>query len=454
VTTYYADYSRPDDTGAGTSWATAKKTLKAATDLITVDGDVVLVASTHNEPLSAQLNLIFAKNGSVISANTSTSLPEAGAFVGSQATNQVIVLATTLAAQVRAFLYGVTFQNGTNTTLVRNLNLSLATNMQVELEDCILILNGASTSLITLGPSGNASNLSHVRTRNCTFKFSNASQSVTPNTCRSEHINLTIDPAGVAPSVFMKTTESCGNRHTFDGCDLSLVTGTLFNAAVGASSAGPEFILRNCKVNASATLHAAGPTTVNSASGFLEAFNCYAGDVHYGYFHQNAYGKTEVVVDYVANDGAQTAGVAVSYKITTTAAASFYWPYVGPWIASKEPNTGASRIASIEGLLVNDAVVLQDDEVWGEFSYQGVSGVPQSAIINDRMELLGTPADQTSSKTYSDWTGSPTATDSGDSTFKVASASFTPQEKGFVAARVILGKPSTTIRFDPQVRAA
>jgi len=454
VTTYYADYSRPDDAGAGTSWATAKKTLKAATDLITVDGDVVLVASTHSEPLSAQLNLIFAKNGSVISSNTGTSLPEVGAVIGSQATNQTIVACTTLAAQVKAFLYGITFQNGTNTSLQRNLSMCEGTNVQAELEECTFILNGSSASALFIGPYANANNLAHVRTRNCTIKFGNAGHVAWPQTCRSEHVNLTIDPTGVSPTIFMKTQASCANRHTFDGCDFSLITGTLFQAAAGASTAGPEFILRNCKVNASATLHGTGPTITNSSSGFLEAFNCYVGDVHYGYFHQNAYGKTEVVTDYVANDGAQTAGVVVSYKITTTAVASFYWPYVGPWIPAKETDVGVSRIATIEGLLVNDATVLQDDEVWGEFLYQGVSGHPQSTFVSDRMALLGTPADQTSSKTYSDWTGSPTATDAGDSTFKLSSGSFTPEEEGFVVARVIVGKPSTTVRFDPQVRAA
>lgn len=42
-TDYYADAARPDDAGAGTSWATAKRTLQAAVDLAG-EGDVVRVA--------------------------------------------------------------------------------------------------------------------------------------------------------------------------------------------------------------------------------------------------------------------------------------------------------------------------------------------------------------------------------------------------------------------------
>jgi hypothetical protein len=43
-TDYYADASRPDDSGAGTSWATAKKTIQAAVNL-TINGDMVFVTN-------------------------------------------------------------------------------------------------------------------------------------------------------------------------------------------------------------------------------------------------------------------------------------------------------------------------------------------------------------------------------------------------------------------------
>jgi len=41
--TYYVDLSRPDDSGAATNWATAKKTIQAAVDLA-VDGDTVVIS--------------------------------------------------------------------------------------------------------------------------------------------------------------------------------------------------------------------------------------------------------------------------------------------------------------------------------------------------------------------------------------------------------------------------
>lgn len=44
ATTYYVDASRPDDTGDGMSWASAKQTIQAAVDLA-MDGDTVLVTN-------------------------------------------------------------------------------------------------------------------------------------------------------------------------------------------------------------------------------------------------------------------------------------------------------------------------------------------------------------------------------------------------------------------------
>ena len=43
--TYYADASRADDSGAGTTWANAKRTIQAAVDLATTAGDTVLVTN-------------------------------------------------------------------------------------------------------------------------------------------------------------------------------------------------------------------------------------------------------------------------------------------------------------------------------------------------------------------------------------------------------------------------
>ncbi|MCL2104889.1 MAG: DUF5123 domain-containing protein [Kiritimatiellaeota bacterium] len=47
ATTYYVDAGRPDDSGDGTSWATAKKTIQAAVDAVAVGGTVVVTNGVY-----------------------------------------------------------------------------------------------------------------------------------------------------------------------------------------------------------------------------------------------------------------------------------------------------------------------------------------------------------------------------------------------------------------------
>lgn len=76
---YYVDVSRPDDTGAATSWATAKKTIQAAVDLA-VDGDTVWVTNGFYS-LSSEITVtnaitVQSVNGSdatIVSGNSSNS---------------------------------------------------------------------------------------------------------------------------------------------------------------------------------------------------------------------------------------------------------------------------------------------------------------------------------------------------------------------------------------------
>ena len=60
MTDYYCDASRPDDTWAGTSWGTAKKTFAAGVGLLGAGDCLYLAAGTY--PLTAKVTLPFAAN--------------------------------------------------------------------------------------------------------------------------------------------------------------------------------------------------------------------------------------------------------------------------------------------------------------------------------------------------------------------------------------------------------
>lgn len=229
----------------------------------------------------------------------------------------------------------------------------------------------------------------------------------------------------------------------FDG----MTSGTVVNPSTGAMTTNTSFVFSNCRFHASATLVGSFAAV---ATADITFYNCGVGDVHYQFAHYSPYGMTLVDTGIYASDGAEwnESAAKYSWKIVTGGNCSHQTPYVSPWIHQHHEGTSAIT-PSLEGFRDGSTSVIEDDEVWAEFSYQGTSGFTLGTIVNDRMALLGSPADQTSSLTYSDWeTGT-----SADSTFKLATtATITPAEIGNLSARVCVGEPSITVYVDPQIR--
>lgn len=206
----------------------------------------------------------------------------------------------------------------------------------------------------------------------------------------------------------------------------------------------------NCELGAGVTpLATQTPATLGAGECWL--YNCASGDTHYHIAHYNAFGSTTVDTGIYSNDGATPDGgtTRTTWKVSGTSAASYYTPYISPWI--DRYHSGTSAITPYLECLRNNSsgAVYTDDQVWSEWSYQGTSGYTLSTIVSDRMALAGTPADQTaSSKTASDWTGE-TGT---PGLFKLQPTSaITPAEIGHLRARVCVGG-AYTVYVDPQIR--
>jgi hypothetical protein len=179
-------------------------------------------------------------------------------------------------------------------------------------------------------------------------------------------------------------------------------------------------------------------------------YNCMSGDTHYGFAHYNPFGQTVVDTSIYASDGAEynLTGTKYSWRIDTTSVCTMYHPYVSPWIHQHHEGTSAIT-PYLEILRDGSTTAYQDDEVWAEFSYQGTTGFPLGVFVNDRMTLLGTPANQAAGVGTSGWTGEAGSAWSG----KLATnATITPAEIGNLSARVCVGEPSTTVYVDPQIR--
>jgi hypothetical protein len=445
MATYYVSSVDGDDGDDGLSWANAKATLAGALSVATASGDVIKVSHIHQDVLSADTTFTVQNNIAINVVDRSSG----DALAVMDGTNGYIGHTTTSYAVIFAGGYNVFFRGlyvlGSGTTS-KNITLSSVTAAHHEYHNCKFKVTGHSASTIHCGDSGQ-NRTAYLLLKNCELIASNTAQRIiTVNNCKTELINTVTSGSN---GRFL-TVGTRGGYVSLDGCDIANCS----NDALFANNTISPFsaFLNNCKLPASTDI-LAEQDIKKKASTEVTCFNCSSGDTNYSFFHGNGLGSTTAVVDYYADDGATDQNnTRISYKVTTTAGASIWTPYVGPWIA--KPHIGTSAVTpSFEGLRVNSATVIQNDEVWGEWSFQGTSGSTRASFVNDAMIPLGSAADQDSSKTYADWTGSPTDTDSGDSVFKLAAGSaITPAEVGHIMGRVVVGEPSLTVYYDPQIR--
>ena len=97
-------------------------------------------------------------------------------------------------------------------------------------------------------------------------------------------------------------------------------------------------------------------------------------------------------------------------------------------------------------VLYDSATNLKDDEIWVEVRYLSASASTLGATASDsKATPLTTAADQTTSG--STWTTTGLSTPNKQK----LGATFTPQQKGYVYARVHLAKASTTVYVDPKI---
>lgn len=147
----------------------------------------------------------------------------------------------------------------------------------------------------------------------------------------------------------------------------------------------------------------------------------------------------------VRTGGASDGTTALSWKVVSDTTATFNRPFITQEIVQWNETTGSSVTATVE-ILHDSATNLTDAEVWVEVMYLGTSGVPLGEWISDRKaDVLASAADQTTSGAT--WT----TTGMSNPNKQKLSVTFTPQEKGFVHARVCIAKASKTLYVCPKL---
>lgn len=445
MATYYV-WSGATGLNNGTSWANAYVAFGSAVTAATASGDVIKVHVGHTENLAAAATYNFANRIAVIcvdkdAADAISEMDGTTNYIGHASSPYTI----TFGGAHNVFVHGIAFKIGGSSN--NQMNFANTDGCHQVFSRCKFWLNTGGTTFYQFGGAYNSGN-AYLELNDCDLKFGATSQNIRSRTTAWKIVGGRINPSGSSPSTLFAEAQNLSDVCIINGCDISHATGTLV-ASNPTRSITFSFI--NCKLASGVTVLAAqSPANLGSAEVFL--YNCASDDTHYHLANYNAFGETVVSAAIYANDGAEydSAGNKYSWKITTSSACSYYTPYVSPWVHLHNETLSAIT-PYLECMRDNSAgAVFQDDEVWAEFSYQGTTGFPLGVFVNDRMALLGTPADQTASaKTASDWTGE-TGT---PGFFKIGPASsITPAEIGPLSARVCVGEPSITVYVDPQIR--
>lgn len=443
--------------GSGTSpfdtWAKAATTLAAALAVATAS-DTVWVADDHSESTVGSVAWALASTTGlrILCANTHVTEPPTGL-----AATAVIATTSTSASSIagQGYIHGITFSIGSSTN---NGTLSLggsADNVLV-FSSCTFILGGNNTSSrINIGPAGSGSNkASIVKWLNCSAKFANATQSFSLQHGFLHFINLSVDGTGAHPvTLFRITANGLFPVALIECSDLSGVTPT--NLIDVSTDVSADITFRNCKFSV-ATVTGAIPAYGATR---LHIHNCDTGATNYNLYEGSFAGTVEEETTIVRSGGASDGTTALSWKMGTNANAIYpQAPLRSPEIVVWNDTTGSSKAATVE--FVHDTNVsagqgagassaFQNNEVWLELLYISASGTPLGSFISSA------PADVMTSAS-DDASSSATWTTTGLTTpvTQKLSVTFTPQMKGYIHARVCVGKASKTVYVDPVLTVA
>jgi len=435
MATYFI-WSGAGGSNTGGSWTNAFVAFGSAVTAATADGDIIKVHKTHQETIAAATTYTFANNVSVVcvdkDASDALAVMGTGGFISIN--NESLILAGAFAV----YFYGMTLRlTGAST---RSCQLSASAGSQRLFEACSIELTntGASSGL---NAGGGADSPSAVTLLNTTLEFGNAAQFLRVNSLCTWIGGATAGSA-LTGLLTLGSTDPGGGTAVIEGVDFTSLSSTAALLRDQTVIAGRAVFTR-CKLPASYVLMAS-QTNANLSSGEVFVSDCASGDTHGLFGYANAVGSvvSDTGIYYTTGAAGQ------SWKIVTTSVASSRNPFQTPTIDLYHAGT-SSITPYLEILRDGSTTAFQDDEVWAVFTAKTTSGNVLSTIYQDRMTLLGTPANQDAGAGLGSWTGEAGTAWSG----KIDSGSaFTPAEAGHIRARVSVGEPSITVYVDPQIR--
>ncbi len=449
--------STDGNTDNGSTWALAKATLAGAFAACAA-GDTVFVSKSHSEATGAMLTLAspgtlaapvyvigvddtgnpqpptVAQSGAVISSTSGWGLDLQGVAYCSN----IEIVCDISGANYEAFL-GV----GANSSAAGN-NYWLVENGSVYQKSAHV------GSFIKVGQAGTttARKRSALRLKNTPVRFANASQKFELQgdfDWEGGALNTTT----VAPTAlvaFGSVDNAAVGIARITGVDLSGMASGESLVYLGGNPGG-RVVFVNCKLGSGVSITSGAYTSLIGPLVSVE--NCDSADTNYRAGWYSPAGSVTTETTLVRSGGASDGTTSIAWKMASNADADYPILSVeSPYISIWNDTAGSSKTVTVE-ILHDSTTNLTDGEIWLEVQYLGTSGFPLSSFISDaKASFLAAAADQTtSSETW-------TTTGMTNPNKQKLSVTFTPQEKGYIQAKVYLAKASKTVYVDPKLTVA
>ena len=425
------------DSDNGSTWGLAKATLVGAA-AIDAAGDAIYLSQSHAESGGAVVAVFagtMANPVKIIAGNDSAEPPIAVSAAS-------LISSSSITLSGSYYLYGLTLQAATSILP----NAQSASN-SVTLDHCSLITTGTTSGgFFSIGSANNFTQKAVLL--DCTYKFSGSSNigCATAGVVEIKGGSFVSGTSTPSAGVFAGANDRTGSRLLIDGLDMTNLASTvnIFRTFVSPGL----FQIRNSKLPASWSGSLCNATPLATGQRF-EMHNCDSGDTNYRLWVQEYSGSIKTETTLVRTGGASDGTTGYSLVMATTANANAsVAPLVSPEVSIWNDTTGGSKTVTVE-ILHDSATNLTDGEIWLEVQYLGTSGAPLGSFISDaKADILATAADQSASSET--WT---TTGMSNPNTQKL-SVTFTPQEKGYIQAKVYLAKASKTVYVDPKLTVA
>jgi hypothetical protein len=441
MSVWYLRSTTGSDSNNGTTWALAKATLAGAL-AVAAAGDTIYVSQAHAEAAVTSPWNMLGTNASplrVVCGNDGAQPPTAiatSASISSTTTNPVGWGAESF------YVYGVTFNagaGGVNAGFYFGNQSPDSKKAQYRKCQFINIATGGNCPW-AMGATSNNAPL-HVEWLDCNIQAANASNTILI-TDAYFHWRGGAVLSGTAMTSLVSPSNDAPRSGNFiiEGVDLSLIGTTCDIVAAGAAGFY-KGIVRNCILPTSWTGNLAASMVAPGQR--MEMYNCDSGATNYRLFIQQFEGSVRDETTKVKTGGASDGTTPLSWKMATTSNANYpsqslYSPEVVQWNAL----TGSVRTVTVD-FLHDNVTGLNNNDIWLEVQYLSATGTPLGTFVDSAPDVL--TAGSACASSSATWT----TTGLTNPNKQKLVVTFTPQEKGFIHAKVHMGKASYTVYVDP-----